>query len=64
MKEAYSEREIVNCSKCGTVMEETAKIASFGDDPGLRLFECPDCGSSISRLETAEVKQRLPKASG
>jgi hypothetical protein len=31
-------------------MQETAGIASFGSEPGLRIFECPGCGSVTSRL--------------
>ena len=50
--------EQLNCSRCGGVMEETAGVASFGSEPGLRIFECQGCGSATSRLDSAKSPRR------
>ena len=42
----------------GAPWQETAGIASFGSEPGLRIFECPGCGSATSRLGTAKFTAR------
>lgn len=39
------------CPRCGTVTEQTERIAPFGSEPGLRIFECSACGWAITRLE-------------
>jgi hypothetical protein len=39
-------------------MLETAKIAPFASDLGLRIFECPACGAATSRLEPAPPARR------
>jgi endogenous inhibitor of DNA gyrase (YacG/DUF329 family) len=45
------DRERLKCSRCATEMEEMARIAPFGGNPGLRVFECPTCGAEIARLD-------------
>ena len=49
MADAFANRERLKCSRCGNEMEETARIAPFGAEPSLRIFECPTCGAKISR---------------
>jgi uncharacterized Zn finger protein len=57
MEDQFGVPEQLNCPRCGRVMQETAGIASFGSEPGLRIFECPGCGSAMSRLGTAKSRQ-------
>jgi tRNA(Ile2) C34 agmatinyltransferase TiaS len=33
----------VKCPRCGTVMDEVARIAPSLGDPGLIGYECPNC---------------------
>jgi predicted RNA-binding Zn-ribbon protein involved in translation (DUF1610 family) len=42
---------VLKCEKCGAAMEEAINIAPFGTGPGLKVFECPDCGTRTTRLE-------------
>jgi hypothetical protein len=41
----------LECSQCRTEMEEMTRIAPFGGNPGLRVFECPVCGAERVRLD-------------
>jgi hypothetical protein len=41
------------CPRCGAAMKETNSIAPFGAEPGLRIFECPGCGSATSYIEAS-----------
>jgi uncharacterized Zn finger protein len=57
MEDGFGVPEQLNCQRCGRVMQETAGIASFGSEPGLRIFECLGCGAATSRLGTAKSRQ-------
>jgi hypothetical protein len=47
-----------DCPKCGQSMQDVGRIAPFGDDPGLRLFECSACGGATSCLEPARRRKK------
>jgi uncharacterized Zn finger protein len=57
MEDGFGVPQQLNCQRCGGVMQETAGIASFGSEPGLRIFECPGCGAATSRLGTAKSRR-------
>jgi hypothetical protein len=50
---------VLKCEKCGAAMEETINIAPFGTGAGLKVFECPGCGTRTTRLE----RRRRPNPS-
>ncbi len=61
MEDSFGALEQLNCPRCGRAMEETAGIASFGSEPGLRIFECLACGSATSRFDNGEIPAKRGK---
>jgi hypothetical protein len=46
----------VACPRCGTVMDEVARIAPSLGDPGLIGYECPSCVYVTSEMLQPSVQ--------
>ena len=52
----------VKCPRCGTVMDEVARIAPSLGDPGLIGYVCPNCVYVTSEMLQPSVQHRLNAA--
>jgi len=55
----FKELETPKCIKCGSAMELVVQIEPFGEDPGVRAYECRACHAVTSEFDEPRPSEPL-----